>query len=128
MLRPQATDDSGDQEEDSMAFVRIARFEGAGDIDTQLNAIRADIEQGRRELKESEEASKDPRIQGMRAISRVIVAYDDESNSMVNLIFCDTAEDLKRADQWLNSMSPGPEAGQRTGVEKLEIGLDETTR
>lgn len=109
-------------------FVRIARFEGAENPDEQVATVRKRIEEGRREVEAAVargEGEGDVAIEGMRSIARVMVGIDRGSGELVNLIFCETEDDLRRADAFLNSVSPEPGRGHRSGVGMYEIAIDQ---
>jgi hypothetical protein len=53
---------------------------------------------------------------------------DRENATTLGLAFCETEDDMRRADEALNAMSPPTDAlGRRTSVEIYEVALDETT-
>ncbi|MDP8909913.1 MAG: hypothetical protein M3N47_12540 [Chloroflexota bacterium] len=54
-----------------------------------------------------------------------MMLVDRENNRGVDVIFCETEEDLRRVDQAMNEMSPPPGAGTRTSVEVYEVAVDE---
>jgi hypothetical protein len=62
----------------------------------------------------------------METVKRVVQFADREHGTALGIVFCDTDEEVRRADAALNEMSPGEGAGQRTGVEIYEVLLDET--
>jgi len=59
------------------------------------------------------------------AIKRAMLLVDRESNRGANLIFCETEDDLRRADAALNEMTPASGRGARTSVEMYELAFDE---
>lgn len=98
-------------------FVRVARFEGgnASGIDAEISRMRESI------------ANPDQLPAGLRSVKRVIALVDRKSGNAVDLTFCETEDDLRAADEALNSMSPISDAsGRRTSVETFEMALDET--
>lgn len=98
-------------------YVRIARFEGGdGNWDDRIAQIGETIRNGGRGT--PMEAASD-------AIKRAMLLVDRDSNRGVNLIFCETEDDLRRADAALNEMTPASGRGARTGVEMYELGFDE---
>jgi hypothetical protein len=76
-----------------------------------------------RERMASGDTSGEP--EGMRLVKRVTIAVDRSGGRTASLTFADTEEDMRKVDAWLNTMSPGPGAGQRTSVEIYEIAIDE---
>lgn len=108
-------------------FVRIARFEGVENPDERIAMVRKNIEDGRRRVEDAitrGEGEGDLAVEGMRSISRALVGVDRAGGELVNLIFCETEDDLQRADAFLSSASPEPGGGHRTGVKMYEIVID----
>jgi hypothetical protein len=62
----------------------------------------------------------------METVKRVFEFVDRENGRALGITFCETEEDLRRADAALNEMSPGEGQGRRTSVEIYEVLLDET--
>jgi hypothetical protein len=58
-------------------------------------------------------------------INRVLLLVDRETNRGATVIFCETEDDLRRADAALNEMTPVSGRGARTSVERFEVVLDE---
>jgi hypothetical protein len=108
-------------------YVRIARFEGgdpakideqAADMRRQIDAVRASglPEEAPQELKTLTET-----------VTRFLELADRRTGSSLGVSFCKTEEDMRRADEALNAMSPPDESsGRRTGVEIFEVVLDES--
>ena len=98
-------------------YVRIARFEGGdGNWDERIAQIGGTIRSG---------GQGTPMEAASDAIKRAILLVDRESNSGANLIFCETEDDLRRADAALNEMTPASGRGGRTSVEMYEVAFDE---
>ena len=98
-------------------YVRIARFEGGdGGWDERIAQIGDTIRSGGKGT--PMEAASD-------AIKRAMLLVDRESNRGANLIFCETEDDLRRADAALNEMTPASGRGARTSVEMFELAFDE---
>jgi hypothetical protein len=98
-------------------YVRIARFEGGdGDWDERMAQIGATIRSG---------GKGTPMEAAASAITRAVLLIDRENNRGANLIFCETDDDLRRADDALNQMSPAGGRGPRTSVEMYEVAFDE---
>ncbi len=96
--------------------VRIARFEGAeGDWDERIEEVR----------KRMSGEVDSPMTQARDAVKRAMLLVDRENNRGAGVVFCETEEDLRRADAALNEMSPPPSAGTRTSVEIYEVAVDE---
>jgi hypothetical protein len=112
-------------------YVRIARFEG-GDpsaIDSVVSDVKQDIESNRETVAGGgrPEGWSDTRLEGTKAIRRVLMLVDRQTGNGAGVVFCDSEEDLRKADAMLNELSPqGP--ARRTGVEMYEVALDEKMR
>lgn len=107
-------------------YARIARFEG-GDpaaIDAQLDEMRQQI--GGSRAGELPAGAPDEARVLMETVRRVMQLVDRESGTSLGITFCETKEDLQRADEALNRMSPNEGGGRRTSVETYEVGLDES--
>ena len=95
-------------------WVRIARFEGA-DPSTWDDRI--------------EEIKK--RITGMGdggerpPVKRALVLADRERGRGANVMFCDSEEDIRRVDEFMNRMNPPSGAGSRSSAEIYEVVIDE---
>jgi hypothetical protein len=98
-------------------YVRIARFEGGdGNWDERIAQIGDTIRSG---------GQGTPMEAASDAIKRAMLLVDRESNRGANLIFCETEDDLRRADAALNQMTPASGRGARTSVEMYELAFDE---
>ena len=105
---------------------RIARFEG-GDparIDEQVAEMRKQITETRSGAL-SADAPEAVRTL-TETVARFVHLVDRESGTSVGITFCETEEDMHRADEALNQMSPDEGGGRRTGVEIYEVALDES--
>ena len=96
-------------------YARLAQFTGdPGSIDEMLAGIREQLESG---------GEAPP---GLEGVQRVMVLVDRGSGKNTSLIFCETEEELRKADAALNQMTP--EGGvSRTAVELLEVAIDKDT-
>jgi hypothetical protein len=107
-------------------YARIARFEGLDPsrMDEQVAGLKRQIEQGRA----SADAPDAPeQVRTLRqTVKRVIQFADRQSGKAIGITFCETEEDMRRADAALDEMSPGEGEGRRTGVEIYEVVLDES--
>jgi hypothetical protein len=93
-------------------YVRIARFEGAeGDRSTDVEDIRERMRQGKAQ------ADGPP-------ITRALMLVDRDGGRSASVTFCDTEEDMRKVDEFMNSMSPGVAGGTRTSVEVFEVAVD----
>jgi hypothetical protein len=103
--------------------VRIARFEGidVGTIDEQVEEMRGQMQA---ELPADAPAELQTL---METVVRFVQLVDRGSATILGLAFCESEEDMRRADEALNRMSPPSDAmGRRTGVEIYEVVLDES--
>jgi hypothetical protein len=62
----------------------------------------------------------------METVVRVLQLGDRETGRAVGIAFCATEDDMRRADEALNAMSPGEGMGRRTSVEIYEVLVDES--
>jgi hypothetical protein len=110
-------------------YARIARFEG-GDparIDQEAAEMRKQMDEMR-----SGGLPEDASDQ-MRTLAETVVRFvqlaDRDTGTSIGISFCETEEDVRRADEALNAMTPPDESGvRRTGVEIYEVVLDESFR
>ena len=58
---------------------------------------------------------------GLEGVTRMIEAINRAEGTGVAMVFCESEEDLRRADQALNEMSPSSEAGRRVSVGIYEV-------
>jgi hypothetical protein len=94
-------------------WVRVARFEGG-----TAEGLDAEMAQSQQHLAEGLPA-------GLEGVKRVIEAINRTEGSGVAMVFCETEEDLRKADQALNEMSPSSEAaGRRVSVGMYEVMTD----
>ena len=95
-------------------YARLAQFTGdPGSIDEMIAGIRQNLESG----------EMPP---GLEGVQRVMVLIDRGSGKNTSLIFCATEDELRKADEALNQMTP--EGGvSRTAVELLEVAIDKDT-
>ena len=61
----------------------------------------------------------------METVARFMQLVDRESATFVGIAFCETEDEMRRADEALNRMSPGEEGGGRTAVDIFEVAIDE---
>ena len=107
-------------------YARIARFEGldTSRIDEQVAEMKRQMDEGRASGELPAGAPEQvPTL--METVQRVLQLVDRDSGRAVGITFCETEDDLRRADAALNEMSPGEGAGSRTSVEIYEVLLDE---
>ena len=93
-------------------YVRLARFEG-GDL--------ADADQAIERVRQMSQQERPPGLEGAK---RLLMLVDRKNGRGLGLTFFDTEDDMRRGDEALNNMNPGPGGGTRTGVEMYEVGVD----
>jgi hypothetical protein len=91
-------------------YVRIARFEGGeGNWDERIDEIRGRMAAGRQEDV---------------PVKRALMLADREAGRGASIMFCETEDDLRRIDEYMNAQSPPPGGGTRTSVERYEVAVD----
>ena len=108
-------------------YARIARFEGGdpGAVDEQIAEMRTQLEGAR--AGEPADAPEEVRTL-METVARFMQLVDRESATFVGITFCETEDDMRRADEALNRMSPGQGGGGRTAVDIFEVAIDKSFR
>ncbi|HEY8725059.1 MAG TPA: hypothetical protein VIL92_14530 [Gaiellaceae bacterium] len=92
-------------------WVRIARFEGAQSVDEPVEEVRERMKAG------MAQADGPP-------IKRALMLVDRENGRGANVMFCETEDDLRKVDEFMNSMTPHDRGGTRIGVEMYEVAVD----
>ena len=105
-------------------YARIARFEGGdpGAVDEQLTEMRTQVEG-----EPPADAPEEVRTL-METVSRFMQLVDRESATFVGITFCETEDEMRRANEALNQMSPGQGGGGRTAVDIFEVAIDKSFR
>jgi hypothetical protein len=94
-------------------YVRIARFEGGeGDWEERIDQIRDRMAEGMRSQQDEV------------PVKRSLMLVDRQRGRGASVMFCETQDDLRRVDEYMNSMTPPPGGGTRTAVEMYEVALD----
>jgi hypothetical protein len=101
-------------------WVRVARFEGG-----TAEGLDAEMAQSKQHLAEAAAGNMPA---GLEGVTRVLEAINRTEGTGVALIFCDSEEELRKADQALNDMSPSSEAGRRVSVGMYEVMTDQDLR
>jgi hypothetical protein len=102
-------------------WVRVARFEGG-----TAEGLDAEMAQSRQHLAD---ATTGGMPAGLEGVKRVLEAINRTEGTGVALIFCESEEELRKADQALNDMSPSSEAaGRRVSVGMYEVMTDQDLR
>jgi hypothetical protein len=107
-------------------YARIAQFEG-GDvslIDEQIAEMRQQMTSARSGGLPADAPQEVKTL--METVSRFVELVDRKTGASLAIAFTETEDEMRRADEALNAMSP-PEGGpRRTGVEIYEVALDES--
>ena len=106
-------------------YVRIARFEGgsAEGILKETDEMRADLEAVRR----GEQGSMPPEL--TEIVSRIEVFIDPKRGSTAMALYCETEEQIRRADSILDAMSPSSDdMGRRVSADIYEVAIDEAAK
>ena len=64
----------------------------------------------------------------METVARFMQLVDRESATFVGITYCETEDEMRRADEALNRMSPGQGGGGRTAVDIFEVAIDKSFR
>jgi hypothetical protein len=107
-------------------YVRVARFEGVdrAQIDDQITELRRQIE-GSRGGELPPGAPDELRVL-METVVRFVELVDRDGGTFLALSYCRTEDDLRRANEALNAMSPPAGGGRRTSLEMYEVAIDES--
>jgi len=107
-------------------YARVARFEGLDQsrIDEQAAERKRQMEAGRSGT--VPEGAPEQVVTLMETVKRAIELVDRDRGNSLAIIFCETEEDVRRADAALDEMSPGEGEGRRTGKDIYEVVLDES--
>jgi hypothetical protein len=98
-------------------WLRVARFEGG-----TAEGLEAEMAQSQQHLDEFDARGLPA---GLEGVKRVVEAINRAEGTGVAMVFCETEEELRRADHALNEMSPSSEAaGRRVSVGMYEIITD----
>jgi hypothetical protein len=92
-------------------WLRIARFEGSQAGDEPIDEVRERMKDG------MEQADGPP-------IKRALMLVDRENGRGANIMFCETEDDVRKVDAYMNSMTPHGRGGTRIGVEMFEVAVD----
>ena len=98
-------------------WVRVARFEGG-----TAEGLDAEMAQTKQHLAD---AGIGGLPAGLEDVTRVLEAINRVEGTGISMVFCETEEDLRKADQVLNAMSPSSEAaGRRVSADMYEVITD----
>ena len=88
-------------------YARVATFEGdPANIDQSIEMVRGEVAKG-----------APPGREG----AKMMMLVNRGTGKGLGISLFDSEEAMKRGDEALNGMSPGPGAGQRTSVEFYEV-------
>jgi hypothetical protein len=108
-------------------YARMARFEG-GDP----SGIDAQVAEMRKQMLSAKSGGLPDAPEGVRTlmetVSRFMHFVDRGSGTSVGIAFCETEEEMQRAEAALDQMSPEEGGGRRTSAENFELALDESFR
>ena len=108
-------------------YARIARFEGLDPsrIDNDIAEMKRQMSAGRSgELPEG--APEEARAL-METVTRWMQLIDRDKGTAIGIAFSESEEDVRRADEALNAMSPEEGQGRRIGAAEIyEVVLDES--
>jgi len=62
--------------------------------------------------------------EGGPPIKRSMMLVDRENGRGAAVTFCDTEDDLRKANEFMNNMSPPSGSGIRASVEMYEVAVD----
>jgi hypothetical protein len=106
--------------------VRMAQFEAdTGMLDQMVEGVRESLRRGREGG--TPEGMSDEQREGMSGVTRVMTMIDRESGKVATLVFTETEDDLRKADEALNTMSPQGNV-QRRSVGMYEVAIDQPMR
>jgi hypothetical protein len=108
-------------------YARVARFEGLDPsrIDEQVAEMKQQMAAGR--TGELPEGAPEEARTLMETVTRWVQLVDRDKRTAVGIAFSESEESVRRADEALNTMSPGRGQGRRTGAAEIyEVVIDET--
>ena len=108
-------------------YARVARFEAldVSRIDEDIAEMKRQMDAGR--AGESPEGAPEEARALMETVTRWVQLVDREKGTAIGIAFCQSEDDVRRADEALNAMSPGEGQGRRIGAAEIyELVLDES--
>ena len=106
---------------------RVARFEAldTSRMDEQVAEMKRQMDAGRSgDL--PEDAPEEARVL-METVTRWVQLVDRDKGTAIGIAFCRSEDDVRRADEALNAMSPGEGQGRRIGAAEIyEVAIDES--
>ena len=98
-------------------WVRVARFEGG-----TAEGLDAEMARSKQHLEEFRSRGLPPGLEGVR---RVVEAINRDEGTGIAIIFCNTEEDLRKADEALDNLTPSEGSGRRVSAGIYEVMTDE---
>lgn len=98
-------------------WVRVARFEGG-----TAEGLEAEMARSKHNLEQMRSRGLPP---GLEGVKRVVEAINRDEGTGLALIFCASEEDMLKADQALNGMTPSEDSGRRVSAGMYEVMHDE---
>jgi hypothetical protein len=98
-------------------WVRVARFEGgtAEGLDAEMASTKQSMA----------DAKTGGLPQGLEGVKRVLEGINRAEGTGISMVFCETEEELRKADQALNNMSPSSDAaGRRVSAGMYEVMVE----
>ena len=108
-------------------YARVARFEGldTSRIDEDIAEMKRQMDAGR--SGDLPEGAPDEAQVLMETVTRWVQLVDRDKGTAVGIAFSASEENVRRADEALNAMSPGEGQGRRIGGSEIyEVVLDES--
>ena len=106
-------------------YARVAQFESdSGSLDQMVTGVRESLDRGREAMASGQTPEE---MAGLEGVRRVMVLIDRDSGKNVSVMLCDTGDDLRKADEALNKMSPDGDV-RRTAVGLYEVAIDQEMR
>ncbi len=106
-------------------YARVARFEGvaADAVDEQVAEIKRQLAGVRAGL--PEDAPAEARTLA-ETVARFVELVDRDNGRLIGITFCNTEDEMRRANEALNQLAPTQGGGQRTSLEIYEVAIDES--
>jgi hypothetical protein len=107
-------------------YARVARFEG-GDV-SKIDDQIAEMKRQMAAMRDDGVPEGAPAEVGvlMETVTRFLQLVDRKTGVSVGISFSASEEDMRRAHEALDAMSPEEGGGRRTSVEMYEVVLDES--
>jgi hypothetical protein len=108
-------------------YARVARFEDldTSRIDVQVTEMKRQMDAGR--SGDLPEGAPEETQALMQTVARWVQLVDRDKGTAIGIAFCHSEDDVRRADEALNAMSPGEGQGRRIGAAEIfEVAIDES--